>query len=127
MVIKLQIAVLGAVGILAAASPLSAHHSWPVNCSVPMTVTGTVTGYTWANPHVMIGLDVKGDDGTVEQWRVGGPSLNRMAGNAWDRTTLKVGDVITGTGNRFLDGSNVLKLAKVVMSDGKEMVLYARC
>jgi hypothetical protein len=75
----------------------------------------------------MIGLDVKGDDGTVEQWRVGGPSLNRMAGNRWDRTTLKVGDVITGTGNRFLDGSNVLKLAKVMMSDGKEMVLYARC
>ena len=127
MIITLQIAVLGAVGILVTASPLSAHHSWPVNCSVPVTVTGTVTGYTWANPHLMIGLDVKGDDGTVEQWRVGGPSLNRMAGNRWDRTTLKVGDVITGTGNRFLDGSNVLKLAKVMMSDGKEMVLYARC
>ena len=127
MIIKLQIAVLGAVGILAVASPLSAHHSWPVNCGVSMTVTGTVTGYTWANPHVMIGLDVRGDDGTVEQWRVGGPSLNRMAGNQWNRTTLKVGDVITGTGNRFLDGSNVLKLAKAVMSDGKEMILYARC
>jgi hypothetical protein len=92
-----------------------------------MTVTGTVAGYTWANPHVMIGLDVKGDDGTLEQWNVGGPSLSRMAANTWDRDTLKVGDVITGTGNRFLDGSNVLKLSKIVMSDGKELVLYDNC
>ena len=127
MITKLQIVALGTVGILAVASPLSAHHSWPVNCSTAMTVTGTVAGYTWANPHVMIGLDVKGDDGTLEQWNVGGPSLSRMAANTWDRDTLKVGDVITGTGNRFLDGSNVLKLSKIVMSDGKELVLYDNC
>lgn len=124
---KLQIVALGAVGILVAASPLSAHHSWPVNCSTAITVTGTVTGYTWANPHVMIGLEVERDDGTVERWTVGGPSLSRMAENAWDRDTLKVGDVIIGTGSPFLDGSNVLKLSKIVMSDGQELVLYDRC
>ena len=127
MITKLQIVALGTVGILAVASPLSAHHSWPVNCSTAMTVTGTVTGYTWANPHVMIGLEVKGEDGAVENWTVGGPSLRTMAENTWDRDTLKPGDVITGTGNRFLDGSNVLKLSKIVMSDGKEMFLYDDC
>ena len=90
-------------------------------------MTGTVTGYTWANPHVMIGLEVTGEDGTVENWSVGGPSLRRMAANTWDGDTLKAGDVITGTGNRFLDGSNVLKLEKVVMADGKELLLYGSC
>ncbi|MDA1185647.1 MAG: DUF6152 family protein [Acidobacteria bacterium] len=127
MITKQHIVALGAAGILAAASPLFAHHSWPVDCSTPVTVTGTVAGYTWANPHVMIGLEVEGDDGTIERWTVGGPSLNRMSDNTWDRDTLKPGDVITGTGHRFLDGSNVLKLAKVVMADGSEMVLYANC
>ena len=128
MITKLQIVALGAVGILAAAaSPLFAHHSWPVDCSTPVTVQGTVTGYTWANPHVMIGLEVKGEDGTVEKWSVGGPSLSRMAANTWDSDTLEAGDVITGTGHRFLDGSNVLKLEKIVMSDGKEMFLYGSC
>ena len=127
MITKLQIVALGAVGILAVASTLSAHHSWPVDCSTPVTVSGTVTGYTWANPHVFIGLEVTADDGTVGKWSVGGPSLRRMSANTWGRNTLKAGDVITGTGHRFLDGSNVLKLEKIVMSDGTEMFLYASC
>lgn len=127
MIVRLLIVALGAVGMLAAASPLSAHHTWPVDCSTPVTVTGTVTGYTWANPHVMIGLEVKGDGGAVEQWIVGGPSLRRMQANTWDRDTLKPGDVITGTGHRFLDGSNVLKLTKIAMSDGRELFLYESC
>jgi hypothetical protein len=127
VITKLQIVALGTVGVLAVASPLSAHHSWPVDCSSAMTVTGTVIGYTWANPHVMIGLEVKGDNGMVENWTVGGPSLRRMAENTWDRDSLKPGDVITGTGSRFLDGSNVLKLSKIVMSDGTEMFLYDNC
>lgn len=127
MITRLLIVALGAIGVLAAMSPLSAHHTWPVNCSASLTVTGTVTEYTFANPHVMIALDVKRADGSVEKWSVGGPNLGRMTANAWSRDTLKPGDVITGIGNRFSDGSNVLKLSKIVMSNGKEMVLYESC
>jgi len=127
VITTLQIIVLGALGVLVAASPLSAHHTWPVNCSTPTTVTGTVTEYTFANPHVMIALDVKKADGTVEKWSVGGPNLGRMTANSWAKDTLKPGDVITGTGNRFSDGSNVLKLSKIVKADGKEMLLYESC
>lgn len=119
-----QILALGAAGILAAASPLFAHHSWPVSYGNLVTVTGTVTGYEWGNPHVMIGLDVKADNGTVERWNVGGPSTSRMAGNGWDRNTLKPGDVMTATGYRFADGQKVLRLEKVLLSGGKEMFLY---
>ena len=89
-------------------------------------MNGTVTGYNWSNPHVMIGLDVKEDNGRIENWNVGAPSLTRMAGNGWDSNTLKAGDVITAIGYRFSDGSNVLRLQKVVMSDGKELFLYGR-
>jgi hypothetical protein len=125
--IRLRILAFGAVGILvAASSPLSAHHSWPVNTSREVTVKGTVTAYNWANPHVMIGLDVTAAGGRVEKWDVGGPSLTRMSGNGWDRNTLKAGDVITATGYRFSDGSNILRLQKIVMADGKEMFLYGR-
>jgi hypothetical protein len=123
-----HVLVLGAVGILAATSPLQAHHSWPVDFSKEITVTGTgtVTEYNWGNPHVMIGLDVKGNDGRIEKWNVGGPSTTRMAGNGWDKGTLKMGDVITGTGYQFADGQRVLRLQKVVMPDGKLMLLYGR-
>ena len=116
----------GVIGLVVAASPLRAHHAWPVDSSSEVTVKGTVTSYSWANPHVMIGLDVTTADGKVEKWEVGGPSVARMQGNGWDRTTLKAGDVITGTRHRFTDGSRVMRLQKVVMADGKEMLLYGR-
>ena len=74
----------------------------------------------------MMGLDVRDANGTIEKWSVGGPSVTRMAGNGWDKDTLKMGDVITAIGYRFTDGSNVLRLQKIVMASGKEMFLYGR-
>jgi hypothetical protein len=123
---RARVLALGAVGILAATSPLRAHHSWPVDFSKEVTVTGTVTEYNWGNPHVMIGLDVRSEDGRIEKWSVGGPSTTRMAGNGWDKSTLKLGDVITGSGYQFADGQRILRLQKVVMPGGKVMLLYGR-
>jgi hypothetical protein len=91
-----------------------------------VTVKGTVTGYNWTNPHVMMGLEVRNDAGKIEKWDVGGPSTSRMAGNGWDKATLKMGDAITAIGYRFNDGSNILRLEKIVMASGKELFLYGR-
>ena len=121
-----QFLALGTAGLLVAASPLWAHHAWPVDRGREVTVKGTVTAYTWGSPHVMIALDVVAADGTIEKWDVGGPSPNRMTGNGWDRDTLKAGDVITGIGYRFADGSRVVQLNKIIMADGREMMLYGR-
>ncbi len=120
-----QFLVLAVVGGLMAA-PLSAHHAWPVDRSKEVTVQGTVTGYNWSNPHVMIDLEVKAADGKIEKWNVGGPSTERMTGNGWDRNTLKRGDVITGVGYRFTDGSPIVQLQKIILANGKEMLLYGR-
>ena len=117
---------LAFAGVLAAASPLLAHHSWPVDTSRAVTVSGTITSYEWGNPHVMMGLEVKTQNGSVEKWNVGGPSTTRMEANGWDKNTLKPGDVITATGYQFSDGQKVLRLDKVVMAGGKEMFLYGR-
>ena len=112
------------VGVIAAATPLFAHHSWPVDSRKLVTVKGTVTSFNWANPHVMFNLDVKNDKGAVEKWNVGGPATNRMAANGWTPNTLKPGDVITAYGYQFTDGEPILRLEKVTMSDGKDMYLY---
>ena len=120
-----------AVATFAVAVPVLAHHAWPVDRSKEVTVKGTVTGFNWTNPHVMIDLEVKNESGkpgrgTVEKWSVGGPSTERMQGNGWDKGTLKPGDVITGYGYRYSDGQNVVQLQKIVMANGKEMLLYGR-
>jgi hypothetical protein len=106
--------------------PLPAHHSWPVSYSRLVTVKGTVMEFAWENPHPMITLEVRTSDGKTEKWSVGGPALNRMEANGWNRATVKPGDVITGIGYQFADGQKIVRLERVVLADGKEMRLYGR-
>jgi hypothetical protein len=123
---RLQILALAAAVTLMAASPLFAHHSWPVDFSKEVTVKGTVMDYNWGNPHVMFHMNVQDASGKTQQWNVGGPSTNRMAANGWDKQTLKPGDVITATGYQFTDRQPVLRLNKIVTASGKELFLYGR-
>ena len=114
------------LALVSTAVPLSAHHSWPVNMSQLVTVKGTVTEFIWANPHTMIALEVRTNDGGIEKWSVGGPAINRMGANGWTKTTVKSGDVITGIGYQFADGQKIVRLEKAVLADGKEIRLYGR-
>ena len=116
--------VLVALGIIVAAGSLSAHHRWPVDMSTEVTVQGTVASFAWQNPHPMIQLDVVNDAGEVERWQVGGPATNRMAAKGWNRDTLQGGEVITGYGFQFTDGSRIIRLNRIVCADGREMFLY---
>jgi hypothetical protein len=114
------------IALMAGAAPLSAHHSWPVNMSQLVTVKGTVVDFAWENPHPMITLEVRTDDGKMEKWLVGGPAINRMEANGWTKSSVKPGDVLTGIGYQFTDGQKILRLERVVFADGKEMRLYGR-
>jgi len=118
--------VLVGLALVPVAVPLSAHHSWPVSQSRLVTVKGTVTALAWENPHPMITLEVRGDDGKTEKWLIGGPALTRMEANGWTKTTVKPGDVITGVGYQFADGQKIIRLERVVLPDGKEMNVYGR-
>ena len=124
---RIRSLVLGSlVACLAAISgPAFAHHAWHgYDMANLTTVKGTVTQFDWANPHVWISLEVKDDKANVEKWNAGGPSPSRMAGTGWDKETLKPGDQITAVGHRISDGTNNLRLVKVVLSDGRELICY---
>ena len=122
----LLVSVVVTLAVVASAVSLSAHHSWPVNMDKLVTVKGTVMEFAWQNPHPMITLEVRTPDGKVEKWTVGGPAINRMEANGWNKGTIKPGDVITGTGYQFNDGQKIIRLERVTLADGKEMRLYGR-
>jgi hypothetical protein len=122
----LLVSVVVTLAVVASAVSLSAHQSWPVNMDKLVTVKGTVMEFAWENPHPMITLEVRTDDGKVEKWLIGGPAINRMEGNGWTKTTVKAGDMLTGIGYQFSDGQKILRLDRVVFADGKEMRLYGR-
>ena len=103
-----------------AACPLLAHHDWLIDQAKLVTLQGTVTAFTWANPHVMIAVDVEAS-GTVEKWRLGGSSPQFMTTCGWNKKTLKSGDVITAIGYRFRDGSNAIRIQTIVLPNGQTM------
>jgi hypothetical protein len=74
----------------------------------------------------MITLEVKNPEGQAEKWSIGGPAITRMEANGWTSTTLKVGDVITGTGYQFSDGQKIIRLERVVLANGREIRVYGR-
>ena len=124
---KKTLFVLAIVAVLVeAVVPVSAHHSWPVDMSKLVTVKGTVIEFAWENPHPMITLEVRGNEGKAEKWLIGGPAINRMEANGWTKTKVKPGDMITGIGYQFGDGQKIIRLERIVFADGKEINVYAR-
>src|ERR1700738_3497503 len=62
---KLAVLVAG-IGLVAAAAPVVAHHSFAAeyDSSKPITLKGTVTRVEWTNPHARFYVDVKEESGS---------------------------------------------------------------
>jgi hypothetical protein len=100
-----------------------AHHgNVAYDMSKLVTVKGTVTEYYFTNPHVQILIAVKKEDGSVEKWRgeLNSPNIvARVVG--WNSKTFKPGDELVLVGNQTKDGTNVLRLEKILQPDGTEL------
>src|SRR5216684_2331440 len=104
-------------------APVLAHHGETnYDTDKLVSVKATVTNFQFINPHVQIFLDVKNEKGEIEKWicEARSPTMLVRIG-AWDKSTLKPGDVITASGHRARNGSYVLRLQKIVLADGREM------
>ena len=107
---------------LVACGQVSAHHgSSNYDLSKSVSVKGTITEFNFINPHSAIHLQAKDDKGNDEQWLIEADSPNNLARAGWTRESLKPGDQVTIVGNRLKDGSKVMRLQKVIFSDGKEL------
>jgi hypothetical protein len=118
------------IGIAAAAASLSfaicaeAHHSFAAeyDADKPFTMTGTVAGIEWSNPHVYISLDVKRDGGNVERWRFEGYPPNMLVRQGWQRdVTLKVGETVTLTGWLARSDATLGAVRNVTWADGRKL------
>ena len=85
-----------AIGLLLAAVPVRAHHSFAAafDEASPINLQGTVTKVELINPHAWIWLEVEGPDGEVVTWGIeGGPPTNLFR-NGITKASLPVGTVI---------------------------------
>ena len=101
--------------------PLFAHHSAAsYDTEHPMTLKGVVNNVEWTNPHVFIYLDVKAENGGVDEWRVEGNSPNMLTRAGWKKEMIKTGDEIVVNGAQAKNGSKVIRLISLTLANGQK-------
>jgi len=106
-----------AAGLLFAAIPILAHHSFRAEYveTQTVTVTGTVTKVSWSNPHVMLDMNVKDDSGKLANWKMELASPNGLMRQGWKVDSLKPGDRVAVSGYAARDGSHLMNARKVIL------------
>ena len=109
---------------LAAALPAAAHHSFAVHfvADKVVTVEGTVTEFSFRNPHGVLLLTATGADGAEERWKIETNSPNILRRRGWNETSIKPGDRVTVEGYPARDGSSFMRVYRVTFADGRELV-----
>src|SRR5262249_45819002 len=94
-----------AAAIWALSLPALSHHSHAMfDTATEKTITGTVTNFSFRNPHVFLYVDVKGSDGQVVTWAVEMSNIGNTLRSGIHQSTFKVGDVVTVALNPLRDG-----------------------
>ena len=113
---------LAAAGVfaLAAAWPVSAHHSTTMfDHATTLQINGTVKEVHWTNPHVAIfveGVLKQGDAPTVWLLEMTSPG-NLVRAGGWSRNAVKPGDKVTVDMSPMRDGSKGGALKKITILD----------
>jgi hypothetical protein len=100
-----------------------AHHpfSSEFDLKKPMTLKGTVTRYSWVNPHATIDLTAVEGRAQDETWTVELDAAAELGRIGWDKTSVKPGDRISAQGWAAKDGSHMLGASSVSLADGKTL------
>jgi hypothetical protein len=124
---KAALRVFAAAGVvLVICASLFAHHGTGISYDEKkeITLTGTVTGFRWNNPHAQLYFDVKDESGKVIPWAAELNSPGVLSREGWTRNKFKPGDVITITVNPSKAGTPVGNTvrSKPILVGGKEVV-----
>jgi hypothetical protein len=118
--------IVASAGVLiAAVSPVAAHHSFSAefDTNKKVTLEGTVVKLEWVNPHSWLDIDVPKPDGTLEHWRLEGGSPGVLLRLGWNRNSLPPGTKIKVTAFQAKDGDFRGSTREIEFPDGRKLSL----
>ena len=97
---RLLISVFSASVFAIFGAGVQAHHSFAVHFDPTglASVQGTVADIRIRSPHSFLGLDVQGEDGTVQRWEVETHSIPLLKRVNIDQDTFEIGQTLTVSG-----------------------------
>ena len=119
---KLSVVVAG-LGLMLAAVPVLAHHSFAAeyDAQKPVKFQGTVTQMEWINPHAWIHVDVKQADGKTVNWMVEAGAPNALLRRGFNKQSLLPGTVIMVEGYQAKDGAMRANGRDITYTDGRKL------
>jgi len=118
--------VVASCGILAAAIPVRAHHSFPAvfDANKPVTVQGVVAEIRLTNPHSWFYLDATDANGKVVRWEFEGATPTSLIRSGVKPGTFKVGDKVTIKGSHARDMTkNIAAAREIILEDGRSFIV----
>lgn len=113
-----RLVIVLAVGVLMSV-PLLAHHgSAAFDSGKTVILKGTVKQWVYSNPHLLLTLDVKGEDGKVIQWLVETQAPNIMFPAGYRKDSFRPGDEVTVIVEPVKNGLPIGRIREVVLANG---------
>jgi len=115
---------MAAAFLALAAMPISAHHSAAAEYfSQVKTWSGTITRFSWMNPHTWVYFDVTDANGQVTHMDCEGAAPSGLMRDGWTKETLTPGLHVTIEGNSAKDKPNGCKVRAVILPGGGRMTM----
>ena len=108
-----------------AGAPAWAHHAFAAefDAKKPVKLRGTVTKMEWINPHAWIHVDVKKEDGSIDEWMVEAGTPNTLLRRGLTKDSLKAGTEIVVDGYQSKDGSLRANGRDLTLPNGQTLFL----
>jgi hypothetical protein len=104
------------------AVPAYAHHSMTgFDRQKTVTLTGTIKGFGWVNPHSWIEMEVPNAKGGVDTWNVEMTAPGVLAKAGWKSNTLKPGDKVSIAVHPLITGEPGGLFVSVTLANGTVM------